>query len=214
MHRKLVHVLALFTLTLAAPNLLAVDTYKVDPVHSGAAFKIRHLVTNVTGRFTDFDGTIQLDREDLTRSSVAFTIKAASIDTDNEKRDTHLRSADFFDTEKYPEITFKSTKILKTGNDTYSATGNFTLHGVTKEISVPVQVLGFTSHPRMGDRAGFSTNLKLNRKDYGINWNSPLDAGSFVLGEEVEVSIDIEAAKPKDEPPKEGAKAPAKKEKG
>ena len=216
MRRKLATVLVLATALIVAPHLRSAEMYRIDPVHSGVSFKIRHLVSNVSGRFSDFEGGIQADREDLARSSVAFTIKTSSIDTGNGKRDDHLRSPDFFDAAKYPEIAFKSTKVEKASGDTYNVTGSFTMHGVTKDITIPVQVLGFTSHPRFGDLAGFSTSFKLNRKDYGISWNAPMDASTLVLGDDVQVEINIEAAKPKEEAkeaPKEQPKAAPEKEK-
>jgi polyisoprenoid-binding protein YceI len=134
-----------------------------------------------------------VDRDDLTKSSVEFSVKMASIDTDNEDRDTHLKSADFFDVEVYPEMTFKSTGIAKTDEDVYDVTGEFTLHGVTKTITIPVEILGFGPGMQGGTTAGFETRFKLNRKDYGIVWNRALDAGGLVLGNTVEVNITIEA---------------------
>ena len=184
-------VLALFAL-LAAPAL-ATETYKVDPVHSSVEFKIRHLVGKAAGRFDDYSGTIVVDRDDLTKSSVEFSVVMASIDTDNENRDEHLRSEEFFDGEKHPHMTFKSSKIVKTGDMMYDVTGQFELHGVTKEITIPVEVLGFGPSPWGKGAAGFETSFTINRKDYGIVWNKALDAGGFVLGDDVDVEITIEA---------------------
>ncbi|MDX1388342.1 MAG: YceI family protein [Acidobacteriota bacterium] len=180
----------------SVPSVHAGETYQVDPAHSDVIFKIRHLVSNVTGNFRDFSGTLDIDRSNLTHSSVEFTIETASIDTANERRDTHLRSADFFDVEKFPEITFKSTKITKAKGDTYDVKGEFTMHGITKEIVVPVEVMGFASHERFGERAGFTAMLSLDRNDYGIGWNMPMGADSVVLGEDVYIEINIEAFKP------------------
>jgi polyisoprenoid-binding protein YceI len=193
MLRKAVFVLGALAIALTVSDLQATETYTIDPVHSGVTFKIRHLVSKTPGRFDDFGGTITLDREDMTKSSVEFTIKAASIDTDNEDRDKHLRSADFFEVEKYPEITFKSTKIEKHEGDTYHVTGDFTMHGVTKSITIPVEILGFGPTPSGGKVAGFETKFEINRKDYGIIWNKALDAGGLILGEDVEVAITLEA---------------------
>jgi polyisoprenoid-binding protein YceI len=190
----------MFLAALASP-LQAADTWVIDKNHSSAQFQVRHFVSKVGGRFGDFAGTIVADAAKPEASSVEFTIKTASIDTDQEARDKHLRSADFFDVEKYPEITFKSSKVAPKGNNQFDVSGTLTLHGVAKEITLPVTYLG-----SMGDKAGFETQITLNRKDYGILWNKALDAGGMVLGDDVLVSINIEAGKPK--PP---APAPATK---
>jgi len=170
-------------------------TFTVDPVHSSVAFKIRHLVSKVSGAFREFSGTIVGDPKNPAGASIDFTIKAASIDTLNPDRDKHLNSPDFFDTAKFPEITFKSTKITPKGGDKYDATGIFTMHGVSKEIVVPVTFGGLAKDPWGNERAGFSVALTLNRKDYGINFNKVLDAGGMMLGDDVEVSIELEAVK-------------------
>jgi polyisoprenoid-binding protein YceI len=193
MFRKALVVLAVIAVALATSDVQATETFTIDPVHSGVGFKIRHLVSKVQGRFDDFAGTITVDREDMTKSSVELTIKSTSIDTDNESRDNHLRSADFFEVEKFPEITFKSTKIEKHGDDTYHVTGDFSMHGVTKSITIPVELLGFGPNPSGGQSVGFEADFEINRKDYGIIWNKALDAGGFILGEDVEVTITIEA---------------------
>jgi polyisoprenoid-binding protein YceI len=182
----------LAALSLAASPALAADTYLVDKAHSEASFQVRHFVSKVRGRFTDIAGTIQVDKASPDKSTVEFTIKSASIDTANQQRDTHLKSPDFFDVEKYPEISFKSSKIVAKGKDAYDVTGTFSLHGVSKEITIPVTFLGYAKTPR-GDKAGFEVSTTLNRKDYGIVWNQVLDAGGTVLGDDVAVSVNIEA---------------------
>ena len=180
----------------AAGTASAADTFLIDTPHSEATFQVRHFVTKVRGRFAEFGGTIQVDRANPTASTVDVLIKTASLDTGHPGRDKHLRSADFFDVEKYPEITFRSSKIVPKGGDKYDVTGTFTLHGVSKEITIPVSFLGFMgSGPN--EKAGFSADITLNRKDYGIVWNRALDAGGTVLGDEVFISINIEAAPPK-----------------
>ena len=167
---------------------------KVDPVHSVIEFSVRHLVSKVTGNFTGFSGTITLpDPAKPELSSVTFSIEAASIDTRIADRDKHLRSADFFDVTKYPDISFVSTKIVSKGNNLYDVTGLFTMHGVTKEITLPVTYDGRIKDPWGHERAGFSLKTSLNRKDYGIVWNKTLDQGGLMLGDDVEISIDIEA---------------------
>jgi polyisoprenoid-binding protein YceI len=172
----------------------AADTYTFDKVHSDVSFQIRHFLSKVRGRFTDYDGTIVADRAKPEASSVDFTIKATSIDTDNENRDKDLRSANFFEVEKYPDITFKSSKVTATGQDRYDVTGTLTMHGVSKEITLPVSFLGTVNTGR-GEKAGFETSITLNRKDFGIVWNRVLDAGGTTLGDDVIVSINVEANK-------------------
>ncbi|HVR70893.1 MAG TPA: YceI family protein [Vicinamibacteria bacterium] len=188
---------ALFTLPGPAT---AAETFVVDTPHSEAAFQVRHFVTKVRGRFNDFGGTILVDRANPAASSVELKINAASLDTAHAGRDKHLRSADFFDVEKHPEITFRSSQIVPRGQDRYDVTGTFTLHGVTREITVPVTFLGFMgSGP--GEKAGFSADFTLDRKDYGIVWNRVLDTGGAVLGDEVFISVNVEANPPKPPPP-------------
>jgi len=173
----------------------AADTWTVDKAHSTVTFKIKHLMSKVTGSFTDFDGTITTDFANLGASGVSFTIQAASIDTANGDRDKHLRSADFFDVEKFPTITFASSKITKTGDDTFAVTGTFTMHGVAKEITLPVTFLGAAQDPWGNTKAGFEVTTTLKRSDYGIVWNKALETGGFLLGDEVEVTINLEVAK-------------------
>ena len=190
MNRKLFAAAALATLA-ALP--LRAETYSIDPGHSEVGFSVRHMVTNVRGRFNDFSGTVNMDPKNLPKSSVEFHIKTTSIDTAVPDRDKHLRSADFFDAEKYPEITFKSESIAPAGKDKYNVTGTLTMHGVSKKVTLPVSFLGQAKDPWGGTRAGFETATTLNRKDYGISWNKALDSGGVLLGEDVKVEINIEA---------------------
>jgi polyisoprenoid-binding protein YceI len=129
---------------------------------------------------------------------VELTIKADSIDTKDEARDEHLRSADFFEVEKYPEITFKSSKITKVDGSTYAVVGTLTMHGVSRQITLTVSYLGEALDPWGGTRAGYQLNTTVNRKDYGISWNKTLDSGGLILGDEVEVSIDLEVVQQKE----------------
>lgn len=184
--------------TLAAVSqALAMDVYSIDTSHSEASFHVRHLVTQVAGRFTEFLGRVAIDPVKPESSSVEFTIRAASIDTGHADRNKHLRSAEFFDVEKHPEITFKSSRIKAAGKNRYHVVGTFTLHGVSKEITLPVTFLGFVKDPWGNEKAGFETRTTLNRKDYGMVWNQALDSGGVVLGNEVQVSINLEAVKEK-----------------
>ena len=180
---------------LAASPAFAAETFVIDKGHSEVGFQIRHMMTKVRGRFNEFDGKIVADRAKPEASSVELTIQAASIDTANANRDKDLRGADFFDVEKYPTITFKSTRITPKGKDAYDVTGTLTMRGVAKEITLPVTFLGFMKNMRGVDAAGFETAATLNRKDFGITWNRALDAGGVLLGDEVYVSINLETRK-------------------
>lgn len=172
------------------------ETYQIDPVHSSVQFAIRHLVSRTTGRFTEVSGTIAYDPQDAAKSTVQAVIKTASINTQNEMRDNHLRTADFLEVEKYPEITFTSSKVEKQG-DKLLVTGNLIMHGVTRTVKLPVEVLGVGTHPRNNAPvAGFAADITLKRSDYGVN--SFVDKAG-VLGDDVQVTLNIEAGA---EPPK------------
>src|SRR4051794_35430955 len=174
---------ALLVVLVAFP--LFADTYMVDKDHSQVGFGIRHLMTNVHGKFEDFEGKIEIVPNKPDLSSVEFTIRANTVNSGVEDRDHELRGPDFFDVAKYPDIVFKSTAIKKSGNNLYSVTGNLTLRGVTKRITIPVTVMGFMKDPWNNERAGFELTTKLNRQDYGIKWNKALDNGGVLLGDEV-----------------------------
>ncbi len=182
--------LLLPTLFLAAPAFSA-DTYKIDAVHSEVSFKIRHLVAKSSGRFTKFSGSVQLDEKNISKSSVQVNIESASVNTDNEGRDKHLRSADFFDIEKFPTITFKSTDVKEVSKGKLLVTGDFTLHGVTKRISFPITNIGAQVSPMdKKAHAGFiDGTLTINRNDFGIK------TFPGVLGDDVEISLNVEAIK-------------------
>jgi polyisoprenoid-binding protein YceI len=167
------------------------ETWSVDKAHSTATFKVRHMMANVVGQFRDFDGTINIDRANPAQSSVEFTIQSTSIDTGNGNRDEHLRSADFFDAAKFPTISFKSTAVAKKSETEYAVTGDLTMHGVTKRVTLPVSFLGFGKTAR-GEKAGFEIETTVNRKDFGIVWNKTLDEGGLLLGEDVKVTINLE----------------------
>jgi polyisoprenoid-binding protein YceI len=166
--------------------------YDVDTVHSSVSFAVSHMVVSKTrGEFTDYAVTIKEDPENITMSSVTAVIKTASIDTRNESRDKHLRSADFFDVEKFPEITFKSKKIEKKG-DGFVAHGTLTMHGVSKEISLAFTVSEKITDPYGNIRVGIETSCTLDRRDYGLKWNRTLDKGGLVVGNEVKIEIMLE----------------------
>ena len=183
-------------LAVASPTLAA-DTYQFDKAHTTVGFQVRHIVTNLGGKFQDFSGTIKVDRVKPESSSVEFTIQAASINTNDPKRDEHLKSPDFFDVANQPTITFKSTSVKPTGKDAYDVAGNLTMRGVTKAITLPVTFLGEGKDPWGNEKIGFETATTLNRKDYGINWNKALDQGGLLVGDEVKVQISVEANKVK-----------------
>lgn len=207
--------MAILALLAAAdlPALGDTETFTFDKAHSLVGFRIRHFVSKVEGRFKDFDGTIWIDRANPSASKVELTIQAASIDTANENRDKDLRSDNFFDAAKYPTITFKSTKIEPKGKDVYDVTGEFTMHGVTRTIAVPVKHGGFLKikgRTGMTEKTGFEINFPLNRKDFGIVWNRPLDTGGFMLSDEVDINVQVEANKqmPQEAKPAAPATAP------
>ena len=190
-------------------------TYAIDKGHSEVGFQVRHMVGKVGGRFTDFSGKIEGDLAKPETAKVEFAIKAASINTDNEKRDGHLRSPDFFDVEKYPEITFKSDKVVAKSKEEFDVHGQLNLHGVTKPVVLPVKLLG-VGKGRRGELVGLEIATTVNRKDYGIIWNRVLDTGGMTLGDDVAVTIALEAeAAPAEAPaaakdaPKEAAPQPA-----
>lgn len=189
----------LLTLTLLAALPLfaqtpATETFTADKAHSTATFKVRHIVSNVVGQFRDFTVDVNIDRATPAKSSVEFTIQTASVDTGNTNRDNHLRTADFFDVVKFPTMTFKSTAVTAKSKTDFEVTGDLTLHGVTKRITLPVAFLGFSKTAK-GEKAGFEIETTINRKDYGVVWNKNLDEGGFLLGEDVKVSINLEMDK-------------------
>lgn len=183
---------------LAVPVHAAANVYTIDPVHSQVTFQIRHLVSTVRGKFDTFEGTVVMDPDQPAASRVDFTIDAKSIDTGVDKRDGHLRSEDFFYVEKYPEITFTSQKVEPTGQNRYDVTGTLTMRGVSKQVTLPVKFLGTAGDPWGNTRAGFSTSTTLDRQDYGIKWNQALDQGGVLLGDDVDIAIDLEAVQKKD----------------
>jgi polyisoprenoid-binding protein YceI len=177
---------------LSVPSQAA--TFDIDPSHSSATFKIRHLmVTNVRGELGKVSGHVVIDEQDLTRSSVEATIDATAINTRDEKRDAHLRSPDFFDTQTYPTITFKSTRVQANKDGSLRVTGDLTMRGVTKPATLEVEPLSSEVRDPWGNtKRGATATAKLNRKDWNISWNAALDGGGLVVGDEVSVTIEIE----------------------
>ena len=166
----------------------------IDPAHSEITFKVKHLmISNVKGEFKTFQANI--DGEDFTTSTISANIDTSSISTNNNDRDTHLKSPDFFEVEKYPEITFVSTSIKKVDDDEFKLVGDLTIKGTTKEITLDVEFGGFMKDPYGNEKAGFSINGKLNRKDFGLNWNAALEAGGVMVGNEIKINAEVQFIK-------------------
>lgn len=170
--------------------------WQIDPAHSTAEFAVKHLmISTVKGRFADVKGTVSVDDNHPANVDVDVSIAAASIDTREEKRDAHLRSADFFDVEKYPAIHFKSTRADGDMSGDFKLIGDLTMHGVTREVTLNVEASGTVKDPWGGERAGFAATTKINRKDYGLTYNMALEAGGVMVSDEVKISIEVELVK-------------------
>jgi polyisoprenoid-binding protein YceI len=184
------------TTTLTAPKT-SVSTWNIDPVHSVAEFKVKHMmISNVKGQFTGVSGKLSLDEGDVTNSKIEATIDAASINTRDEQRDGHLKSPDFFDVEKFPTLGFSSTRVVRSGDGELSVEGDLTIHGVTRNVKFAVE--GPTApgkDPWGNTRIGISATTKINRKDYGLTWNSALETGGILVGEEVTITLDVQFVK-------------------
>jgi polyisoprenoid-binding protein YceI len=175
---------------------MSISQWDFDLSHSSINFHVRHLmVSKVHGRFTTWSGTLALDDQDPTQSRIDVTIDTASIDTKDEKRDAHLRSPDFLEVEKFPSITFKSTQITKTGDDEYKLVGDLTIRGVTKQVTLDVEGGSVVKDPWGGTRTGFSAKTSINRKDFGLTWNMALEAGGLLVGDKLDINLEIEAIK-------------------
>lgn len=173
---------------------MSTTKWALDPAHSEITFRVKHLmISNVKGEFNQFKATI--DGEDFTKSTISVNIDAGSISTNNESRDTHLKSADFFEVEKYPEITFVSTSFEKINGEDYKLTGDLTMRGVTKPITLDVEFGGFMKDPYGNEKAGFSVNGKLDRKDFGLNWNAALEAGGVMVSNEIRINAEVQFIK-------------------
>ena len=174
--------------------------FKIDPAHSIIGFAVRHLEINwVEGRFKDFEGTVHYDDKDVTKSSVEFTAKVESIDTGIAPRDKHLRTADFFEAEKYPTLTFKSTRVERKGKDAFVLHGDLTLKGVTKPVQLPFKLSGAVKDPWGNTRFGIEAQTKINRRDFNINYGNAF-AGGLDVGNEVTISLRLEAVRPGPKP--------------
>jgi polyisoprenoid-binding protein YceI len=175
---------------------VAKHKWAVDPAHSSIDFSIKHMViAKVKGTFHNFEAKIEADPEDLTTADIEFSVDVASIDTRNADRDNHLRSADFFEVEKYPKMTFKATRITRKSEGEYEVTGDLTIRGVTRPETFLVTYEGQGKDPWGGERAGFSAHGTINRSDYGLTWNAALETGGVLVGDQVQISLEIEATK-------------------
>jgi polyisoprenoid-binding protein YceI len=171
-------------------------TWKIDPAHSSVEFSVRHLmITTVKGRFTDVSGTVTTADDDRAKGEVDITIGAASIDTREAQRDAHLRSADFFDVETFPTLTFRSRAIDNVKGDQFTLFGDLTIRGVTRRVALDVTSEGRATDPWGGQRAGFSATTKIKRSDFGLTWNQVLEAGGVAVGDEIKISIDAQLVK-------------------
>lgn len=170
--------------------------WRLDPTHSELTFKVRHMmITNVKGEFRKFDASILADGSDFTESSIDVTIDATSIFTNEDQRDGHLKSKDFFDVENYPTLKFKGTSFKKLGEDEYKLSGTLSIKGVSNEVELDVEFGGINKDPWGNEKAGFSVSGKINRKDFGLNWNAALETGGVLVSEEVKISAEVQFVK-------------------
>ena len=185
--------LFLITMLVMIPHLVLAATWKIDPAHTTIEFKIRHLMISwVKGVFTEVQGTAVTNEADLTKSSVQIQIKTASLNTNNKKRDDHLRSPEFFDVATYPVMTFVSKKVVVADGQPVGIVGDLTIHGVTREVALEVEDFSQTvTDPWGNTRRGATASTKINRKDYGLTWNKALEAGGVVVGDEVRISLEV-----------------------
>ena len=175
----------------------AATTWKIDPAHTAAEFKVKHMmIANVRGQFKSVDGTLSLDETDASRSHVEATIDVSTIDTGEPQRDAHLKSADFFDVEKFPAMTFRSTKVAGKAGGEFAVTGDLTLHGATHPVTFAVEGLSEPAKDPWGNlRVGLSATGKISRKDFWLTWNSALEAGGVLVGDEVAITLDVQFIK-------------------
>ena len=188
---------ALILVLSVAISASGADKFALDQAHSSIGFSVRHLVISKTkGSFHEAVATVMYDEKDITKSSVDVTIKIASIDTDNEDRDNHLKSPDFFDVEKFPEMTFKS-KSIKKSKDGFVAVGDFTIRDITKEIELPFQIVGIVEDPWGNTKMGVEAGITIDRRDYGLTWSKAIETGALVVGNDVEIVLSLEFGKEK-----------------
>jgi len=174
---------------------MAAQTWQIDKAHSDIFFTVRHMViTKVRGRFLKWEGTLVLDEQDLSKSRVEVSIDAASISTGDEKRDGHLRSADFLDAEKFPKLTFKSTRVEKVSGDRLKVTGDLTIRDVTKSVTLDVEQLGKAKDPWGNNKIAFNGKVAIQREEFGAKWNQALEAGGVLVGKQVDIDLELQAS--------------------
>lgn len=172
---------------------MATTKWAIDPTHSEIGFKVKHMMfTNVSGKFATYDATITTEDNDFTKSAIDFSADVASISTNNTDRDNHLKSPDFFDVENHPKLTFVSSSFIKIDDENYELTGDLTLHGVTKAVKLATELSGIMKDPWGNTKIGLNISGKINRKDWGLNWNSALEAGGVLVGEDVKLNIELQ----------------------
>ena len=183
--------------TVAAPEVTAVTTWNIDPVHSNAQFKVKHMmISNVKGEFTSVTGKLELNSADITKSKIEASIDATTINTREPQRDAHLKSADFLDVEKFPVLTFKSTRVSKVRGEELAVEGDLTIHGVTRNVVFEVEGPSAPIKDPWGStRIGISATTRIDRKDFGLTWNATLEAGGLMVGHDVTITLDVEFVK-------------------
>jgi polyisoprenoid-binding protein YceI len=183
-----------------ADNSTLSGDWELDPAHTRIGFSARHaMVTTVRGSFNDIEGRFHADLDDMGNSSAVLVLKAASVDTRNQQRDDHLRSPDFFDVERFPNITFVSTQVEEVGDGAYVVSGDLTIRDITKPVTIPLELIGVQTDAFGALRAGFEGGRRVNRRDYGLEWNMPLDAGGVLVSEKISLEFEISAVKKADE---------------
>jgi polyisoprenoid-binding protein YceI len=182
--------------TTTAAKAPSVTSWSIDPAHTHVEFAVRHMmITTVKGRFGIVQGTVRIDEDHHSRSEVEITIDADSIDTREAQRDAHLKSADFFDVEKYPKLTFKSTRVSDVKGDDFKLHGDLTIHGVTHPVTLDVTAEGRGKDPWGAERAGFTARTQIKRSDYGLTWNQALETGGLLVGDDIKINLDVELVK-------------------
>ena len=175
---------------------MATTKWTIDPTHSEIGFKVKHMMfTNVSGKFDTYEGTIETEENDFTTAKISFSADINSVDTRNTDRDNHLKSGDFFDAANHPKLTFAGKSFTKVNDHNYELTGDLTIKGIAKEVKLPVEFSGLMQDPWGNTKVGLNIESKINRKDWGLNWNAALETGGVLVGEEVKLIIDLQLAK-------------------
>ena len=174
---------------------MTTTNWNIDPAHSSINFSIRHLMAKVRGRFAKYGGTLRIDDDDLTRSAVEVTIDAASVDTGVADRDTHLRSADFFDVEKFPQLAYRSQRVERIDDTRYRVIGELTIRNLTREVTLTLEYGGRAKDPWGNERMGFVAKASVDRKDFGLGWNQLLEAGGLLVGDRVDIELEVQAVR-------------------